>query len=73
MPPFDSRTSAESETQPMTDDDRTIAQVAEDEDWRQLGVLARERRRSAYYADRGLDDPTHAEAKRRIARLYRET
>jgi hypothetical protein len=53
-------------------DDRTIVQVAEDEDWRALGVLERERRRSAYYADRGLDDPTHTAAKRRISRRLRE-
>jgi hypothetical protein len=53
-------------------DERTIAEIAEDEDWRALGVLERERRRSAYYADRSLDDPTHTEAKRRISRLFRE-
>lgn len=46
-------------------DDRTIEQVAADENWRRLGVLEQERRRAAYYAERGLADPVAVRTGRR--------
>ncbi len=51
-------------------DERTIEQVAADEKWHELGVLAQDDRARAFFKDRGLPDPAHRGLPRFLARVY---